>query len=70
MWAISDFRREVDYNCALLGYYAAYSDNYLPTFRDNILVLSSRVFLNLLTREDGTDGLSQNDGRELPLYSA
>jgi hypothetical protein len=25
--------------CALLGYYAAYSSNYLPTFRDNLSVL-------------------------------
>jgi hypothetical protein len=69
MWKISGFRREVDENCALLGYYAAYRDNSLPTFRD-ILVLSSRVFLNLLTREDRTDSLSRNDGKELPLYIA
>jgi len=32
---ISDFRREVDEICALLGYYAAYSGNSLPTFRYN-----------------------------------
>jgi hypothetical protein len=30
-------------NCALLGYYAASSGNFLPTFRDNLSVLSSRV---------------------------
>ena len=30
-----------DENCALLGYYAADSDNFLPTFRDNLSVLSS-----------------------------
>jgi len=29
--------------CALLGYYAAYSGNSLPTFRDNLSVSSSRV---------------------------
>ena len=28
---ISDFRREVDVNCALLGCYAASSGNFLPT---------------------------------------
>jgi len=35
---ISGFRREVEENCALLGYYAAISDNFLPTFRDNLSV--------------------------------
>ena len=30
-------------NCALLGYYAANSGNFLPTFRNNISVPSSRV---------------------------
>jgi hypothetical protein len=37
---ISDFRREVDENCALLGYYSASSGNFLPTFfsRDNLSV--------------------------------
>jgi len=28
-------------NCALLGYYAATSGNFLPTFRDNLMVPSS-----------------------------
>jgi hypothetical protein len=31
---ISGFRREVDENCALLGYYAVSRGNSLPTFRD------------------------------------
>ena len=35
-WAISDFHREGDENCALLGYYATCSGNLLPTFRDNL----------------------------------
>jgi hypothetical protein len=30
----ASFRREVGKNCTLLGYHAASSDNYLPTFRD------------------------------------
>jgi len=42
-WKISGFRREADENYALLGYYAARSVNYLPTFRDDLSVLSSRV---------------------------
>ena len=32
---ISGFRSEVAETCALLGYYAANSGNFLPTFRDN-----------------------------------
>ena len=39
---ISDFHREADENCALLGYYAA-SSNFLPTFRENLLVPPSGV---------------------------
>jgi hypothetical protein len=33
---ISGFRRDVDEICGLLGYYAAWCDNCLPTFRDNV----------------------------------
>jgi len=40
---ILGFRREVDENCALLGYYAANSGNLLSTFRDNLSVPSSGV---------------------------
>jgi len=40
---ISGCRREVGKNCALLGYYAASSGNFLPTFRDNLSVQSSGV---------------------------
>jgi len=32
---ISDFRGEAAENCAVVGYYAASSDNFVPTFRDN-----------------------------------
>ena len=38
---ISGFHREVDQNCTLLGYYAASSDNFLLTFRDNLTVPNS-----------------------------
>jgi len=37
---ISGFRREVDEQYALLGCYAASNGNFLPTFRDNVSVLS------------------------------
>jgi len=37
---ISGFRREVDENYALLGYYAVSNGNFLPTVRDNLSVLS------------------------------
>jgi hypothetical protein len=39
---ISDFHHEGDKNCALLGYYAWCSGNFL-TFQDNLSVPSSRV---------------------------
>jgi hypothetical protein len=53
---ISDFRREVDENCAPLEYYAAASGNFLPTFRNNLSVPS-------LNTEDGTD-------KKLPVVAA
>jgi hypothetical protein len=67
-WLISGFRRDVDETCGLLGYYTASCGNYLPTFRDNVSVPSSRVkipssLLGILTREDGTDTLSRNVGK-------
>ena len=40
---IVEFHRDVKEICALLGCYAAYSGSYLPTFRHNIPVPSSRV---------------------------
>ena len=73
---IPAFRREVDENCVLLGCYAASSFNFLPTFRDNLSgpffsVQESWNFgLGLLNREDGTDGLSRNVGKKLPLLAA
>jgi len=39
-WSVSGFHREVDENCNLLGYFAASSDNSLPTFRDKLSVPS------------------------------
>jgi hypothetical protein len=40
---ISGVRREAFENCAFLGYYAASSGNFLPTFGDSLLVPSSGV---------------------------
>jgi len=45
---ISGFHHNVDKICALLGYYAAYSGNSLPTFQDNLLVPSSKVKISKL----------------------
>jgi hypothetical protein len=64
---ISGLRRVVNEFCSILGYYAAYSGNYVPRFRDNLSVPSSRDFL---TFEDETYKLSPNAGMELPLYVA
>ena len=76
-------RREPSENCAFLGYYAASSSNFLPTFR-YISVSSSRVFLEngsdmssrifgkspgFLTHEDGTGSLARSVGKELPLLA-
>jgi len=40
---MSGFRDDVNEVCALPGLYAAYSGNFVPTFRDNLLVSSSGV---------------------------
>jgi hypothetical protein len=48
--------------CDFLGYYAASSGTFLPTFRDNVSVPSSRLFI----LGDGTDTLSRNVGKQLP----
>jgi len=69
---ILGFRREVDKKCASLGNYAAISVKFLPTFRDN---LSAPFFrdkepLIFLTPEKGTDRLSRNVGKKLPLLDA
>jgi hypothetical protein len=57
---IAVFRREVDENSSLLGYYAASSGNLLPTFRGNLSAPSSGG-------RDGADRLSRNVGKKLLL---
>jgi hypothetical protein len=63
----SGFRRHVDENCPLLGFYAASSGNPLPSFRDNVSAPSSGDFLTL---EDGTDKLFRKVAEGLPLGAA
>ena len=52
--------------CFLLRYYAESSGNFLPTFRDNLSVSYSRG----LDHEEGTDRLSRNVGKKLPLLAS
>ena len=64
-WVISGFRNEVADSCALVGHTQS-RGNFLGTFRDNLMVPSS----GLLNPEDGTDRLSRNVGKKLPLLAA
>jgi hypothetical protein len=57
-------------NCALLDCYAASSVNFLTTFRENLSVPSSGFKKGVFNPEDGTDKLSRNFGKELPLLAA
>jgi hypothetical protein len=63
---ISGFRREVEKNYALLGSYAASSGNFLPTYREKLSVVSSKVKNSWLLK-DGAKRMSRNVGKELPL---
>jgi len=66
---ISGFRREVDANRALLGYYVASSGNSLPTFRDNLSVPSSGVKMDKIScidRERKEGSLYTIFAQELP----
>jgi hypothetical protein len=74
VYVISGFRREIDDDCALLGYYAASIDNLLPTFRYNLSVPSS--FLKMgpisfhVTSKIWPIWLSRNIDKKLPLLAA
>ena len=69
---------EVGEICALLGHYAAYSGNSLPTFRDNLtgpIFKGQEIFffyllVNFLILEYGSDRLSRKVGNESPVYVA
>ena len=54
---ISGFRHEVAENCAILGYYTASSGNFLPTFWDILLVLSSGFKNDCLGNRSGNYGV-------------
>jgi hypothetical protein len=58
----------MDQNRALLGYYAASSGNFLPTFRDNISVPSSGDGNDPLNM--GLIGYPEKVGKKLPLLAA
>jgi len=69
---IPGFHHKVDKNCASLVHYTAGSGNFLPTFRDELLVRSSgfknkKGVIGFLTPKDGSDKLSRNVGEKLPL---
>jgi hypothetical protein len=66
---ISGFRREVDKICAVVGYYAAYSGDSLPTFRD-ILLCPFSIIKEFFTLEDGIDSLFRNVSKKLPLLGS
>ena len=65
----SGFRREVDEDCAILGYYAASNGNSLPMSRGQPIgpILKSQDFL---TFQNLTGRLSRKIGKELPLPAA
>jgi len=72
---ISSFRHNVGDICVLLGYYAMWSGNSLPTLMDKLSAPSSgitkiRDFFDFLTLTDGIDRLSRNFSKELSLYMA
>ena len=50
---------------APLGRYATHIGSCVRTFQDSISVASSRIFLNCVTVEDGTDRLFRNVGTQL-----
>ena len=58
---ISGFRRKVDENCALVGYHAANSGNFLH--------VSGQPNDPVLRDQDGPNRLSQNIGNKLPLIA-
>jgi len=71
---ISGYRLDTDDICAILAYYAAYSGNSVPTFRDNLYVPSSSFKKyksnELLDTWRRNKKLSRKVGKELPLISA
>jgi hypothetical protein len=67
---ISGIGRKVDENYALLVYYVESTGNSLPTFRDegSFKDIIGPIFKE--AHENGTDSLSRNVVKELPLLAA
>jgi len=63
---MQDKATSVHENCALLGYYAGGCGIYYRRFREH---LSGSIF-KVQTLEEGTDRLSRNVGKKLPLHAA
>ena len=68
------FQITLKYFSVILGYYAAYNVNSLPTFRDNTSIISSKMkkptkllVLGFLELEDGSGRLSRNVDNVIPL---
>jgi len=65
---------KVDKNCDILGYYAASSDKFLNDVSGQHIIpifkFKNLFTIAIFTFDDGTDSLSQNVGRELPLVAA
>jgi len=57
-------------NRSLLGYYATRSGNLIRIFRNYLSVTFSGFKNPKKTPEDGTDWLSRNVGKKLPLLAA
>jgi hypothetical protein len=68
-WRDSNFRRDVDENCALLDYYAPNSVNFLPTFRENrSRNVGKKLPLGFLISEDRNDKFSEMSVRNYQYF--
>jgi len=67
---ILGFLLEIAEKCALQGYYAAGSGNFLPKFRDKLSVPFSVLKKTpFLKPEKETDRFSRNVGKKFPLLA-
>jgi hypothetical protein len=67
---IPGFRRVVNENGALLGYYATNSGNFLPARQDNPSVQSKIMPVAPVQAQCVINRLSRNVGKKLPLLAA
>jgi len=66
---ISGFHHEVDENCALLGYYAISSGNSLQTFGAIFRPQFQWSRIQERRFQDGSNRLSWNVSKEVPLFA-